>query len=109
MPVDAPVIAFGRGGATETIVPLDQGVPPTGVWFAEQTTESLVEAMLHFEKRQHDFDPRASPPGPAIQPARFEEEMFGYIHQVLGRQPLQRLRCVISTTDGHGSNTDKYY
>src|SRR4029077_838714 len=36
-----PVIAFGRGGATETVIPLDRDSTsaPTGLWFAQQTVE----------------------------------------------------------------------
>lgn len=55
-----PVIAFGRGGALETI----QGVVPgqdllgaTGIFFGEQTVEALVEAMLDFEGREAEFKP----------------------------------------------------
>ena len=49
MPVEAmasgrPVIAFGRGGATETVV---DGV--TGVLFPEQTTEALANAIARSE------------------------------------------------------------
>lgn len=49
MPVEAqacgtPVIAFGRGGATETVVQ-----NTTGVFFNAQTTESLTEAVQYFE------------------------------------------------------------
>jgi glycosyltransferase involved in cell wall biosynthesis len=46
-----PVVAFGRGGATETVM---DGT--TGVHFAEQSVESLVQAMLRLE--QTDFDPQ---------------------------------------------------
>ena len=54
VPVEAnacgtPVIAYGRGGATETIVPLHhpagQGKAPTGVWFEAQSPDSLVRAI----------------------------------------------------------------
>ena len=49
VPVEAqacgtPVIAYGRGGAAETIV---NGT--TGVFFAEQTAESIVDAVREFE------------------------------------------------------------
>jgi glycosyltransferase involved in cell wall biosynthesis len=40
-----PVVAFGRGGATETVV--DQ---VTGVLFAEQSVESLVEAIERLDR-----------------------------------------------------------
>lgn len=39
-----PVIAYGRGGATETVVP-----GKTGVLFYEQTWEALLDALLHFD------------------------------------------------------------
>lgn len=41
----SPVIAFGRGGALETVIS-----EKTGLFFNEQTTESLVNAILEFEK-----------------------------------------------------------
>jgi glycosyltransferase involved in cell wall biosynthesis len=47
-----PVIAYGRGGTTETVL---DGI--TGVFFDEQAVDSVVEAMLRFEKSS--FDPRA--------------------------------------------------
>ncbi len=40
-----PVIAFGKGGATETV--LDK---KTGVFFSEQNSQSLQEAIKEFEK-----------------------------------------------------------
>ena len=51
----APVIALGAGGATETIVPLGSSAQPTGVWFAEQTLDSLIDAMEQFEIHRNDF------------------------------------------------------
>ena len=57
-----PVIAFGRGGATETVVP-PQGEDfsgATGLFFPSPTAESLVEAMALFEKNAHRFDPAAA-------------------------------------------------
>ncbi|MBI3839416.1 MAG: glycosyltransferase family 4 protein [Planctomycetia bacterium] len=45
----APVIAFGEGGALETIRGLDSP-RPTGVFFAEQTPAAVVEAVETFER-----------------------------------------------------------
>ena len=45
-----PVIVYGRGGALETVI---DGV--TGIFFPEQTTESLVEAIVQFERRHTSF------------------------------------------------------
>jgi glycosyltransferase involved in cell wall biosynthesis len=47
-----PVIAFGRGGAVETVV---DGV--TGILFSEQTSESLQLAVEKFESIEAQFDP----------------------------------------------------
>lgn len=49
-----PVIAFGRGGARETVV---DGV--TGLFFDEQTPESLRAALDRFEAMEARFDPAA--------------------------------------------------
>ncbi|MBX7056830.1 MAG: glycosyltransferase [Leptospirales bacterium] len=53
VPVEAqsflcPVIAYGRGGALETVV---NG--KTGEFFYEQTPHSLLDAILRFEKRSY--------------------------------------------------------
>jgi glycosyltransferase involved in cell wall biosynthesis len=56
IPVEAqacgtPVIAFCKGGASETVVGLDNaaGAAPTGVFFEDQTVASLVNAVERFE------------------------------------------------------------
>lgn len=56
-----PVIAYGRGGALETVVGLGRAgdAAPTGLFFDTQTADCLVEAVLRFEKNQLAFDPAA--------------------------------------------------
>lgn len=49
-----PVIAYGRGGATETVV-----AGTTGVFFEEQTVEGLMGAVERFERIAGGFDPQA--------------------------------------------------
>ena len=44
-----PVIAYGKGGALETVI---EGV--TGTFFHEQTTDSLVDALKRFENMKFD-------------------------------------------------------
>lgn len=51
MATGTPVIALGKGGLLETVVP-----HVTGVFFKEQTARSLMEAVQEFE--QMDFDPK---------------------------------------------------
>jgi len=48
----APVIAFGRGGVTETVIP-----GQTGLFFMDQTAESLMQALLEFEAGALAADP----------------------------------------------------
>ncbi len=73
-----PVIALGEGGVLETVVAANRdkfapppGFPaleagsdypgePTGLFFREPTPESLVEAVLEFEKRESEFRPEAA-------------------------------------------------
>jgi glycosyltransferase involved in cell wall biosynthesis len=67
VPVEAqsfgrPVIAFGRGGALETVVGGFATVPrapesSTGVFFAEQSADSLADAILFFESNESRFSP----------------------------------------------------
>ena len=47
-----PVVAYRRGGAVETVV---EG--KTGVFFNEQTADSLIDAINRFETRLDDFNP----------------------------------------------------
>jgi Glycosyltransferase len=58
-----PVIAYGSGGALETIRgALPFGPPaydPTGIFFGEQTLSELEGAILEFENRESEFFPQA--------------------------------------------------
>jgi glycosyltransferase involved in cell wall biosynthesis len=50
-----PVVAFGKGGALESVI----GLPderPTGVFFREQTIESLMSAVDTFERNSGRFN-----------------------------------------------------
>ena len=51
-----PVIAFRKGGASETIQGLDNA-RPTGVFFAEQTVASLQGAVATFEREAARISP----------------------------------------------------
>jgi glycosyltransferase involved in cell wall biosynthesis len=90
VPVEAqacgtPVIAFGRGGATETINGLEESSDPTGLFFAEQTAESVIDAIHRFERES--FDPRAARRNAVrFRKERFEAELFGHVESVLGRE-----------------------
>jgi glycosyltransferase involved in cell wall biosynthesis len=80
----APVIAFGRGGATETVISPGGRREPTGVWFTEQTVESLMEAMSAFEARRGDFNPAAARRQALhFNAHRFRDELCAYLDGVL--------------------------
>ena len=49
-----PVIAFGKGGALETVIGDGEGA--TGIFFDEQTVDALVKSIYDFEKKY--FDPQ---------------------------------------------------
>lgn len=51
-----PVIAFGEGGARETVVDINDEMP-TGLFFYEQTPESLLAAIQKFEHCRERFVP----------------------------------------------------
>jgi glycosyltransferase involved in cell wall biosynthesis len=90
----APVIAYGKGGATETVVPPGGRREPTGLWFAEQTVDCLVETIEQFEAQRSDFDPGAARrQALRFTASRFEEELFGFLDGVLQREaePLRRV------------------
>jgi len=68
-----PVIAYGRGGALETIraEPNEHGTP-TGLFFDSQTPEAIITAVLEFERREGEFQPRDC----RDNAERFSVEMF---------------------------------
>ena len=73
----AAVIAFGKGGATETI---RDGV--TGLFFAEQTTDAVIDAVERFERMTMDPTAcRANAEPFAVE--RYERELFGYVDGVI--------------------------
>jgi glycosyltransferase involved in cell wall biosynthesis len=53
-----PVLAYGKGGALETIRPLGEA-DPTGVFFREQSVSALVEAVERFEREGDAIRPEA--------------------------------------------------
>lgn len=55
-----PVIAYRAGGATETVLDPAQSNAPTGLFFPQQTPESLRTALDTFEKSRDTFTPAAA-------------------------------------------------
>lgn len=72
-----PVIAFGQGGALETIVPLPEAGqiplrPPTGLFFAEQSEAAIIAAVERFEREGDVIQPTAC----RVNALRFAPEHF---------------------------------
>ena len=44
-----PVIAYGKGGSLETLIDSPDSEIATGIWFSEQTTDSIIDAVSRFE------------------------------------------------------------
>jgi glycosyltransferase involved in cell wall biosynthesis len=96
-----PVIAFGKGGSLETVVgaydlsrqkKVEKGSALTGVFFAEQTAESLASAILSFESSEDRFVPEDI----QLHARKFETSVFverlrNYIEWVMakGRDTLE--------------------
>ncbi|AJY10704.1 glycosyltransferase family 4 protein [Burkholderia dolosa] len=54
-----PVIAYGKGGALETVLDPQSDANPTGLFFDEQTPAAIVAAVDEFERAPQRFTPRA--------------------------------------------------
>ena len=79
-----PVIAYGKGGTSETVVPMgrldsrfcgndDEKIRnPTGILFYKQDAESLIDAINEFERREGEFNPADC----RRNAERFSEEKF---------------------------------
>ncbi len=66
-----PVIAYGQGGALETIHGLEHS-EPTGVLFEEQSVEAITKAIITFEENQARIHPRNC----RLNAERFSSELF---------------------------------
>jgi glycosyltransferase involved in cell wall biosynthesis len=94
-----PVIAFGKGGSLETVVgtysPMGeqkscQNRAMTGVFFKEQTADSLAEAILCFESSEEMFVPQDI----QLHARKFDTAIF-----------LDRLRAYINSVTSNSSNS----
>jgi glycosyltransferase involved in cell wall biosynthesis len=87
MAAGRPVIAFGAGGALETIVPLRANGSPTGLLFEEQTVPAMIAAIERFEGEAHRFDPKAlRARAELFDRTRFREAVRGYLQARLAEQ-----------------------
>jgi glycosyltransferase involved in cell wall biosynthesis len=79
----APVIAFGRGGATETVLAPVGRDDPTGLLFREQSVDCLCDSIRWFERHAAEFDPRAARRQALhFNPRRFDAEFDRFLHAI---------------------------
>jgi len=81
VPVEAqacgtPVIAFGKGGALETVI---EG--RTGIFFPEQTPESLIQAVGSFESQPKLDSKKIRQHAEGFSKTRFKEEIRNYVEE----------------------------
>jgi glycosyltransferase involved in cell wall biosynthesis len=76
MACGTPVIAYGSGGVTESVIDGE-----TGLFFEEQTPQAIVEAVERFERNQSAFEPTViRRHAEFFRPERFRQE-FGELIQ----------------------------
>jgi hypothetical protein len=86
-----PVIAYGRGGALETVAgiyPGDAFDPQrcTGIFFREQSVESLAEAIRAFEAVESKFSPPfIRSQTQRFDTARFKTEISDFVAEKIGQ------------------------
>ncbi len=101
VPVEAmasgrPVIAFGRGGAEETVIP-----GQTGVFFHEQTVHAINQAIDAFEAMDGSFEPtRIANHARNFARSAFKSRMSALIERWMDGGAA---RTTLATAAGHGS------
>jgi len=84
----AAVIAYGRGGATETVLPPAGGQPGTGLFFDEQTPEALIAAMERLEADPQQVSAIvARENAQRFSADRYEREIVDYLGNVATKRP----------------------
>ncbi|MFN8770744.1 MAG: glycosyltransferase family 4 protein [Neisseriaceae bacterium] len=90
IPVEAqsygcPVIAFNQGGVTESVIDYRSNQQlATGVFFDEQTADSINEAVNYFETIYHFIDINNCHKNAAyFSSKRFKEQLIDYINEVV--------------------------
>jgi glycosyltransferase involved in cell wall biosynthesis len=105
VPVEAqacgtPVIAYGKGGALETVIDNE-----TGTFFDRQTPQALVEAVRRFEQIHSQFSPeRIRRNALRFSVERFQKEFKSFVEEALAQraeiihQPQARRMTLVRRT-----------
>jgi glycosyltransferase involved in cell wall biosynthesis len=77
-----PVIAFGKGGALETIIDFGSVEAPTGMFFYEQTAEAIVDAVERFEQERETIDAKhCCANARRFSRERFRQEFYAFVER----------------------------
>ena len=83
----APVVAYGRGGVTETVVAADDKRVGSGVFFHKSTVGSLVDALRWAEAHPHQLSSSlARKQAMRFNADRYERELVRLLEAVAGRR-----------------------
>ncbi|HSF57113.1 MAG TPA: glycosyltransferase, partial [Candidatus Binatia bacterium] len=79
-----PVIAYAKGGVLETVIPLkasaENGGAPSGIFFAQQTPQHLIEAVELYQQMQSVFEPsKIREHAAQFSAQRFREQVHDYV------------------------------
>jgi glycosyltransferase involved in cell wall biosynthesis len=77
MSCGTPVIAYGKGGSLDTVVDTK-----TGIFFQEQSEESLDRALSRFEKSDFDYK-SISEHAQRFSDERFKREFADYVRKCI--------------------------
>ncbi|MET3551447.1 glycosyltransferase family 4 protein [Burkholderia sp. 567] len=101
-----PVIAYGKGGALETVLEPRSHANPTGLFFDEQTPHAIVAAVDDFERAPQRFTPHAC----RANAERFSADTFrrrflDYVEAALPGATAQRGTAAAPMPAAHGPAT----
>jgi glycosyltransferase involved in cell wall biosynthesis len=84
-----PLIAFGRGGATDIVRPLGVTEKPTGVLFNKQSVEAVVAAVERFEANREALTPSACRENAMrFAPERFARDVASAFDEAVARHEM---------------------
>jgi glycosyltransferase involved in cell wall biosynthesis len=86
-----PVIAYGKGGVLETVIPVranaESAGSASGIFFSEQTPEHLIQAVELYRRLQGRFNPeKIRDHAGQFSAQRFRDQVLEYIQARLGER-----------------------
>ncbi|MDO9713370.1 glycosyltransferase [Paracraurococcus lichenis] len=87
-----PVIAYGCGGLTETVLDLSTDSQPTGLFFDEQSEDAIVDAVHSFEANRERFTPEACiSNAERFSDQRFRSAFSAFVHRAVSQQRRNKM------------------